>query len=104
MHAPFSCIVAIDFSRIWINGFALSYRHCYACGITGLAPESLLARDLLIYPGKGAIDMNPQDPEKTNPPSPEQRPKVRPEQPADDAPPAPAQHQGATETDVTHTT
>jgi hypothetical protein len=48
--------------------------------------------------------MNPQDPEKTSPQSPERRPKARPEQPADDAPPAPAQHQGATETDVTHTT
>src|SRR6266540_1662506 len=43
-------------------------RHCYACGSTDLAPESLLARDLLIYPGKGATGMNPQDPEKTSPP------------------------------------
>jgi hypothetical protein len=48
--------------------------------------------------------MSPQDPEKTSPQSPGQRPKARPEQPADDAPPAAAQHQGATETDVTHTT
>jgi hypothetical protein len=48
--------------------------------------------------------MEKQDPNKTKPQLPEERPEARPKQPVEGVEGQPAQHQGATETDVTRTT